>query len=68
VQLVINGEAQVLPGVATVSDLVERLELTGRIAVEVNERIVPRGEFATHPLREGDRIEIVHAIGGGNGS
>jgi sulfur carrier protein len=68
VQLVINGEARSLPGVTTVSDLIERLELTGRIAVEVNEQIVPRGEFATHRLNEGDRVEIVHAIGGGDGS
>jgi sulfur carrier protein len=36
-----------------------------RVAVEVNADIIPRGRHATHVLREGDRVEIVHALGGG---
>ena len=36
-----------------------------RVAVEVNLEIVPRSQHATRVLREGDRVEIVHAIGGG---
>ncbi len=36
-----------------------------RVAVEVNREIVPRSMHAQHILREGDRVEIVHAIGGG---
>ena len=36
-----------------------------RIAVEINRRIVPRSTFAEQSIQEGDRIEIVHAIGGG---
>ncbi|MEM9101171.1 MAG: sulfur carrier protein ThiS [Pseudomonadota bacterium] len=36
-----------------------------RLAVEVNQTIVPRSEYATFCLQSGDRVEIVHAIGGG---
>jgi sulfur carrier protein len=36
-----------------------------RVAVEVNQTIVPRSRHAQHTLAEGDRVEIVHAIGGG---
>ncbi len=36
-----------------------------RVAVEVNGEIVPRSLHATHALGEGDRVEIVHALGGG---
>lgn len=50
----------------TVAQLVAQLGLAGkRLAVEVNRDIVPRGEHATRSLRDGDRIEIIHAIGGG---
>jgi sulfur carrier protein len=46
--------------------LIDRLELTGkRLAVEVNEEVVPRSLHAGYRLHDGDRVEIVHAIGGG---
>jgi len=46
--------------------LLEEMALTGkRLAVEVNLEIVPRSSHMTHMLRAGDRVEIVHAIGGG---
>jgi len=49
-----------------VSDLVAQLELAGkRIAIELNLEIVPRSAYANTLLEAGDRIEIVHAIGGG---
>ena len=64
-QLIINGETRSIPGVATVFDLLERLDLHGRVAVEINEQIVPRSEFTSRRLQQDDRIEIVHAIGGG---
>ncbi|MGH8593813.1 MAG: sulfur carrier protein ThiS, partial [Gammaproteobacteria bacterium] len=37
----------------------------GRIAVEINGEVVPRSQYNEHPLREGDLVEIVRAIGGG---
>ena len=35
------------------------------MAVEVNEEVIPRSEYADHVLGDGDRLEIVHAVGGG---
>lgn len=64
-QLIINGEKRRFDKVSTVQDLLDELELEGRIAVEVNEDIIPRSRYQTHTLQQGDRIEIVHAIGGG---
>ena len=65
-QIQLNGEARTLEAEASVARLVESLGLTGRrIAVEVNEEIVPRSVHAETRLAEGDRVEIVHAIGGG---
>ena len=65
-QVYVNGDARELPEGATVADLVASLDLAGRrIAVEVNEDIVPKGLHAQTALHDNDRIEIVHAIGGG---
>ena len=65
-QIQLNGEAMELPEAITVAALVERLELTGkRLAVEVNEDIVPRSQHPQLTLNEGDRVEVVRAIGGG---
>jgi sulfur carrier protein len=65
-QLYVNGDPRDLPAGATVASLVETLALGGgRIAVEVNEELVPRSTYADRFLSEGDRVEIVHAIGGG---
>ncbi|MDN3516315.1 sulfur carrier protein ThiS [Aquisalimonas lutea] len=62
----LNGERTDIPDAATVADLVSRLELTQRrIAVEVNEDVVPRSRFGQHHLHPEDRVEIIHAIGGG---
>ena len=50
----------------TVADLIRDLAFDGkRIAVEKNGEIVPRSRYAEIPLEEGDRIEIVGAVGGG---
>lgn len=65
-EIVVNGEARDVAGDCTVQALLEHLEMTGgRVAVEVNREIVPRSEHAQHRLRPGDRVEVVHAIGGG---
>ena len=62
----LNGEAFELPDGATVAGLIDRLDLAGRrAAVELNLDIVPRSQHATTALREGDQVEVVHAIGGG---
>ena len=65
-QLVVNGEAKTVDGVATVADLVQQFDLTPeRVAVEVNERLVRRAEYGQTPLEDGDRVEIVTLVGGG---
>ena len=65
-ELIINGEARPFTAPLTVAALVEALGYTGkRIAVERNGDIVPRGCHGDTPLAEGDRIEIVVAVGGG---
>jgi len=62
----LNGEAYELDEPASVADLLQRLELVGRrVAVELNLEIVPRSAHATTRLQDGDRVEVVHAIGGG---
>jgi len=66
VRVTINGEARELAGNMTIAALVEMLGFAGRrIAVEINQAIVPRSLYAQRELAEGDVIEIVQAIGGG---
>ena len=62
----LNGEPFELPDGETVAGLLTRLELTGRrVAVELNLDIVPRSQHGETVLKEGDQVEVVHAIGGG---
>ncbi|MCL6689771.1 sulfur carrier protein ThiS [Pseudomonas sp. R3.Fl] len=62
----LNGEPYELPDGQSVAHLLERLELGGRrVAVELNLDIVPRSQHAAIALKEGDQVEVVHAIGGG---
>ena len=64
--LIVNGEPYELSEPATVATLLSRLGIaTARVAVEVNENVVPRGTYDTHALVAGDRVEIVHFVGGG---
>jgi thiamine biosynthesis protein ThiS len=62
----VNDEPRALGEGATVADLVSAMGLgPRRIAVEVNLAIVPRAEYARTTLREGDRVEVIHFVGGG---
>jgi sulfur carrier protein len=64
--ILLNGEPQNVPENTTASQLLETLQLTGkRLAMEVNQEIVPRSQFQEFILKADDRVEIVHAIGGG---
>jgi sulfur carrier protein len=65
-EIYINGEArQVTPGIS-VAQLLASLNCVGRrVAVEVNHDIVPRSVHETRVVNPGDKVEIVHAIGGG---
>ena len=64
--LQINGESKVFPDGLTLAALIAQLGAKpDRVAVELNLQIVPRVEWAHTVLREGDRLEIVHFVGGG---
>ena len=64
-QIQLNGENRIFESVQTVQDLLDELNLEGRLAVEVNRNIIPRSQFQDFRISPGDTIEIVHAIGGG---
>jgi thiamine biosynthesis protein ThiS len=65
-QISVNGESREIPDDLSAATLLEQLGLTGkRLAMEVNQEILPRGRFEQHRFHPGDRVEIVQAIGGG---
>lgn len=65
-QLIINGDPVVVPEKTTAAQLIEILDLSNkRLAIEANLEIVPRSQFEEHIFQDGDKIEIVQAIGGG---
>ncbi len=62
----VNGEPGEYSTPLFLSDLIARLDLpAARIAVELNREVVRRGDWLTTELRDDDRIEIVHFVGGG---
>lgn len=67
-KLIINGEERAFEGIANLAELIEKLAIKGdRVAVELNHDIVPRAQWAASPLKDGDKLEIVHFVGGGLG-
>ena len=65
-EITLNGQPREVPEAITARQLIAMLDLEGRrLAMEINQEVVPRSRFDEHLLRHGDRIEIVHAIGGG---
>lgn len=66
IQVMVNGTAHRLDDALDVAALIERLELAGKkIAVERNGEIVPKSAHGATRLADGDRLEIVVAVGGG---
>ena len=65
-QITINGESRPVAAVANLAALVEALGMKAdRVAVELNLEIVPRAKWAETPIKDGDKLEIVHFVGGG---
>ena len=65
-RLTVNGEDRSFEASLTVEQLLVRIGLDGRrVAVERNREVVPKSRYGETALGEGDRIEIVHFIGGG---
>lgn len=66
ISLTINGAARSFQHTLSVAQLVEAMQLAGkRIAVERNGEIVPRSRYGSETLADGDKLEIVVAVGGG---
>jgi len=64
-QITLNGESLVIDNQVNIDQLLSRLDISGRLAVEINQRIIPRSLFSTYEIESGDNIEIVEAIVGG---
>lgn len=66
IALFVNGDSMQVAAGLTLSELITQLELdTRKVAVERNLEIVPRSAYGATRLEDGDRLEIVHFIGGG---
>ena len=62
----VNGESKEVSGSPSLSELITLLDLpAARIAVELNREVVRRNDWSGTMLNEGDRVEIVHFVGGG---
>ena len=65
-EVLLNGEIQQLPAEITITQLLQQLGLQDkRLAMELNGEIVARSYFQHQKIHAGDKIEIVHAVGGG---
>jgi sulfur carrier protein len=66
IRVTLNGAPREFPAPLTFSQLLHEMALAGRrLAIERNGEIVPRSRFAESQLADGDRIEVVMAVGGG---
>ncbi len=66
VTIQVNGEPYAIEENAGLVTLLEKLGMrTGRIAVEINQAVVPRADYASTRLRSGDQVEIINFVGGG---
>jgi thiamine biosynthesis protein ThiS len=65
--VIVNGQPKECPDGTSLAQFIEHLQLKAdRVAVELNRAIAVRNRWAETPLREGDRLEIVHFVGGGS--
>ena len=65
-KITVNGEDRHVDAPLTIAGLLANLGIAGgKVAIERNLEIVPKSAYSTIGLRDGDRIEIVHFIGGG---
>ena len=65
-KIIVNGEEISLPEDSNIQDLVAELGyINKRIAIEVNETIIPKSKYRSHLLDSLDRVEVINAVGGG---
>jgi len=66
IEIIVNGAPRQVDSDARVADLIKQLELAPeRLAIELNLSILPRAKWAETELRPGDKLEVVHFVGGG---
>lgn len=66
VSITLNGDTRDIPSGLTIHGILDHLKIVGKqVAVARNSEIVPKFDYETVEIKNGDRIEIVHAIGGG---
>lgn len=66
IEITINGDTHQVNQGARITDLIKQLELTPeRLAIELNLSILPRAKWAETELKPGDKLEVVHFVGGG---
>jgi sulfur carrier protein len=62
----LNGEEYTIDGDVRLPALLERLKMRrGRVAVEINQTVVPRAQYDSVTLKPGDKVEIINFVGGG---
>ena len=67
ITIFVNGEMQQITDGITIEQFLEGLNLSQkRLAIEINQAIVPRSQFSSQTFNEQDKVEIVQAIGGGS--
>lgn len=65
-KIYLNGSLTEMPENSSVADILVLLEVVGRrVAVELNDHIVPKSQHSQVVLQDNDKVEVVHAIGGG---
>ncbi|MEC7595636.1 MAG: sulfur carrier protein ThiS [Pseudomonadota bacterium] len=65
-KIIVNGEKILLPNNSNIEDLILHLGYQNqRIAIEINESIIPKSSYSITPFKELDKIEIITAVGGG---
>ena len=66
IEIIVNGDAHQVNHGARVTDLIKQLELAPeRLAIELNFLILSRAKWAETELKSGDKLEVVHFVGGG---
>ena len=65
-KIIVNGEEISIPEDSNIQDLVNELGFKNkRIAIEVNETIIPKSKHRSYLLENSDRVEVINAVGGG---
>ena len=65
-KIIVNGEEISIPEDSNIQDLVAELGYKNkRIAIEVNESIIPKSKHRSYLLKSSDRVEVINAVGGG---